>query len=70
LRRSFETHLTEDAAHEGLEVDPHIADALLNHLGSKSEVARIYNRASYRARMARVVQRWADELLGEARQAA
>jgi integrase len=61
LRRSFVTHCAE-----ALEAEPHVIEAAVNHVsGHKGGVAGIYNRATYSGQKARLLQRWADYLLGE-----
>jgi integrase len=57
LRRTAATQMAE------LGVQPHIIEAVLNHVsGHKSGVAGIYNRASYADAMRDALQRWADHL--------
>jgi integrase len=57
LRRSTATHMAE------LGVQPHIIEALLNHVsGHKRGVAGIYNRASYTRETAAALQLWAEHV--------
>ncbi|MBF0356939.1 MAG: site-specific integrase [Alphaproteobacteria bacterium] len=58
LRRTFATH-----AHESLGVEPHVVEAILNHLsGSKAGVAGVYNRATYLPQRRAALQAWAYRL--------
>jgi integrase len=57
LRRTAATHMAE------LGVQPHIIEAVLNHVsGHKGGVAGIYNRAKYADEMRSALQRYADWL--------
>jgi integrase len=57
LRRTAATGMAE------LGVQPHIIEAVLNHVsGHKGGVAGVYNRASYAEPMRDALQRWADWL--------
>jgi integrase len=57
LRRTCATQMAE------LGVQPHIIEAVLNHVsGHKGGVAGIYNRAKYADDMRSALQRWADHL--------
>jgi integrase len=57
LRRTAATGMAE------LGVQPHIIEAVLNHVsGHKGGVAGIYNRARYADAMRDALQRWADHL--------
>jgi integrase len=57
LRRTCATGMAE------LGVQPHIIEAVLNHVsGHKAGVAGIYNRAKYADEMRDALQRWADHL--------
>jgi integrase len=58
LRRSYSTHLN------GLGVEPHVVEALLNHVGRQDKVARVYNRCSYEAQRRDAAKLWADHLMG------
>jgi len=59
LRRTCATGMAE------LGVQPHIIEAVLNHVsGHKAGVAGIYNRAKYADEMRSALQRWADHLQG------
>jgi integrase len=61
LRHAFVTH----SAELGLGM-PHVIEAAVNHVsGHKGGVAGIYNRALYAEEKARLLQKWADHLLGE-----
>jgi integrase len=58
LRRSAATRMAE------LGVQPHIIEALLNHVsGHKRGTAGIYNRASYEREKAAALKLWAETLL-------
>jgi integrase len=57
LRRTCATGMAE------LGVQPHIIEAVLNHVSShKAGVAGIYNRARYEGEMRDALQRWADHI--------
>jgi integrase len=57
LRRTCATGMAE------LGVQPHIIEAVLNHVsGHKAGVAGIYNRARYERDMREALQRWADHI--------
>jgi integrase len=57
LRRTVATRLAD------LGVQPHVAEAILNHLsGSKSGVAGVYNRATYAAEKRAVLTLWAGHV--------
>ena len=57
-RRSCVTHMAE------LGVQPHIIEAVLNHVsGHKSGVAGIYNRATYDREKRQALDLWAEHLL-------
>ena len=57
LRRTCATGMAE------LGVQPHIIEAVLNHVsGHKAGVAGIYNRAKYADEMRSALQKWADHL--------
>jgi integrase len=48
----------------GLGVQPHIVEAVLNHVsGHKSGVAGIYNRAAYDTEKREALERWARHVL-------
>jgi integrase len=54
----------------GLGVQPHIVEAVLNHVsGHKSGVAGIYNRAAYDTEKREALERWAKHVLAIAREA-
>jgi integrase len=57
LRRTCATGMAE------LGVQPHIIEAVLNHVsGHKAGVAGVYNRARYADDMRSALQRWADHV--------
>jgi integrase len=59
LRRSAATHMAEEIG-----VQPHIIEALLNHVsGHKRGVAGIYNRARYDREIATALQLWSEHLM-------
>lgn len=59
LRRTMSTVM-----HDRLSVQPHIVEAVLNHVsGHRSGVAGVYNRATYAAEKAAALARWADHVL-------
>ena len=59
LRRSAATHMADDE----IGVQPHIIEALLNHVsGHKRGIAGIYNRARYDREIAAALQLWAEHL--------
>jgi len=43
-------------------VDPHVADACLNHLSNRQAIERRYNHSDYRAQKAQALARWADHI--------
>ena len=54
LRRSVATHMAEK-----LDIDPHIVEAVLNHVsGHKRGVAGVYNKALYERRKREALDRW------------
>ena len=54
LRRSMATHMAEK-----LDIDPHIIEAVLNHVGGhKRGVAGVYNKAVYERRKRDALDRW------------
>ena len=57
LRRSFATHAAD------IGIQPHIIEAVLNHVGHRSGVSGIYNRASYEREKRIALDRWAEWLL-------
>lgn len=58
FRRAFSTH-----AHETLSVEPHVVEAVLNHVsGTKAGVAGVYNRAAYLDGRRKALERWADQV--------
>ena len=64
LRRSVATHMAESPGDGGLGIQPHIVEAVLNHIsGHKGGVAGIYNRASYLAEKRQALAMWADHVL-------
>ena len=56
LRRSAATHMAE------IGIEPHIIEAVLNHVGHKAGVAGTYNRARYTEPMRIALQRWAEHV--------
>jgi integrase len=59
LRRSVATHMADDE----IGVQPHIIEALLNHVsGHKRGVAGIYNRARYDREIATALAQWAEHV--------
>ena len=61
LRRTCATGMAE------LGVQPHIIEAVLNHVsGHRAGVAGVYNRATYAEPMREALQRWADHVEAEA----
>lgn len=55
FRRSMSTHM-----HERLGVEPHIVEAVLNHIsGAKAGVAGVYNRSAYLDARRDALERWA-----------
>jgi integrase len=62
LRRTFATKLAE------LGVEPHIVEALLNHVsGHKHGVSGVYNRADYATQKRDALNLWADHLMAVVR---
>jgi integrase len=61
LRRSAATIMADR-----LNVTPHVIEAVLNHVGSRSGVAGTYNRAHYEHDVRIALDRWADHLLAVA----
>src|SRR6516165_10932653 len=58
LRRTLSTRM-----HDDLQVQPHIVEAVLNHVsGHKGGVASVYNRAAYAKEKAIALARWAEHL--------
>jgi integrase len=54
LRRSVATRMAEK-----LDIDPHIVEAVLNHVGGhKRGVAGVYNKATYERRKREALERW------------
>jgi integrase len=58
LRRTMSTVM-----HDELGIAPHIVEAVLNHVGHRSGVSGVYNRALYTKEKANAVGRWADYLI-------
>jgi integrase len=59
LRRTLSTRM-----HEELGVQPHIVEAVLNHIsGHKQGVAGVYNRATYSAEKRQALDMWGERLL-------
>lgn len=58
FRRSMSTHM-----HERLGVEPHVVEAVLNHIsGTKAGVAGVYNRSRYEPEKRRALSSWADHI--------
>lgn len=63
LRRTVATGMANSKP-EGLGIQPHIVEAVLNHVsGHKSGVAGIYNRAAYDTEKREALERWAQHVL-------
>jgi integrase len=59
LRRTMATRMAEE-----LEVQPHIIEAVLNHIsGHKAGVAGVYNRATYLSEKRTALTLWAERLM-------
>jgi integrase len=58
LRRTAATVMADR-----LGVQPHVVEAILNHVGSRSGVAGIYNRAKYEREKRAALDLWAQHLL-------
>jgi integrase len=78
LRRTFSTYagggldehqlkklpVHEREAASGLDVEPHVIEAVLNHVsGHKAGVAGVYNRSTYAAQKKAALDLWADRLM-------
>jgi hypothetical protein len=49
---------------EGLQIEPHVIEAVLNHVsGFKAGVAGIYNRSPYAREKRQALDLWADRLM-------
>ena len=59
FRRSLST-----ALHERFNIQPHVVEIILGHVGHQRGVAGVYNRASYLVERRRALERWADHILG------
>jgi integrase len=57
LRRTCATRMAD------LGVQPHVIEAVLNHVGHRAGVAGIYNRATYAAEKAQALALWADHVM-------
>jgi integrase len=57
LRRTASTVM-----HDQLGVAPHIVEAVLNHVGHRSGVAGVYNRAPYAHETRRALERWSEHI--------
>jgi integrase len=67
LRRTAATMMAEAPDDGGLGIQPHVIEAILNHVGGhKAGVAGIYNRASYLRERKAALDLWADKLLATA----
>jgi integrase len=63
VRRTVATKMAESPDDGGLGIEPHIVEALLNHLdGHKSGVAGVYNRAGYKTQIRAALALWNDHL--------
>ena len=63
LRRTVATHMAELIEDGGLEILPHVIEAVLNYTGGhKAGTAGIYNKASYAAQKANALGRWAEHI--------
>jgi integrase len=58
LRRALSTRLNELGM-----ADPHVVEAILNHVSGQSSVAGIYNHASYITQKREALERWAVHVL-------
>jgi integrase len=58
LRRSCSTVMNDE-----LGIAPHIVETVLNHVGNRSGVSGVYNRALYIREKANALARWADYLI-------
>jgi integrase len=58
MRRTVATRMAE------IGIQPHIIEAVLNHVGHKAGVHGIYNRATYHKEKATATLRWSEYLLG------
>jgi integrase len=57
LRRTLSTRMHE------IGIQPHIVEAVINHVGHKSGIAGIYNRAAYTKEKTTALTRWAEYVL-------
>jgi integrase len=64
LRRTVATMMAESPENGGLGINPHIADAVLGHVGIKKGVMGIYNRATNEPEIRNALQRWAEHVRG------
>src|SRR5262249_22227949 len=63
LRRTVATKLADSVEDGGLAIQPHIIEAVLNHIsGHKSGVAGRYNRAQYASEKRSALDKWAHHL--------
>jgi hypothetical protein len=49
--------------HDPLGISPHVVESVLGHVGHKSGVAGVYNRASYEREKRIALTRWAEHVL-------
>lgn len=57
FRRTISTTM-----HERLDVDPHIVEAVLGHVGHRGGVAGVYNRSAYEQQKRAALERWAEHV--------
>jgi integrase len=63
LRRSMATRMADSPEDGGLGIQPHVIEAILNHVsGHKAGVAGIYNRSTYAAEKRAALDAWAKHL--------
>jgi integrase len=55
--------LVSTVMHEQLQIQPHVVEACLGHVGHQRGVAGIYNRAHYEHEMRVALDRWGDHVL-------
>lgn len=48
--------------HERLDVDPHIVEAVLGHVGHRGGVAGVYNRSAYEQQKRAALERWGNHV--------
>jgi integrase len=63
LRRTIATRMADSPDDGGLGIQPHVIEAILNHVsGHKAGVAGIYNRSTYAAEKRAALDAWAKHL--------